>query len=123
MAGEWAETTVGDFSPFHYGKGLPESRRQLGNIPVYGSNGRVGWHNEALVKGPGVIIGRKGSVGTIHYSDRPFWPIDTTFYVLDDNTRDLRFTYYLLQTLSLERMNADSAVPGLNRNDVHARKI
>lgn len=70
-----------------------------------------------------MIIGRKGSVGAVHYSPGPCWPIDTTFYVVDDNPARLRFKYYLLKALGLEHMNADSAVPGLNRNAAHARII
>ena len=123
MGGEWKETTVGEFCPFHYGKGLPERKREPGCVPVFGSNGQVGMHSEFLVDSPGIIIGRKGTVGSIHYSSEPFWPIDTTFYIVNDKNRDLRFTYYLLKTLGLDRMNADSAVPGLNRNAAHAKLI
>ncbi|MFN4021890.1 MAG: restriction endonuclease subunit S [Hydrogenophilus thermoluteolus] len=123
MGGEWIETTVGDFCPFEYGRSLPERMRQPGPYPVFGSNGRVGFHVEPLVNGPGIIIGRKGTVGAVHFSKEPFWPIDTTFYVTEAEHRDLRFTYYLLCSLGLDRMNADSAVPGLNRNAAHARRI
>ena len=123
MGGEWVETTVGNFCPFQYGKGLPESKRQPGAYPVFGSNGQVGSHVEPLVNGPGIIIGRKGTVGAVHFSKKPFWPIDTTFYVVEAEHRDLRFTYYLLCALGLDQMNADSAVPGLNRNAAHARRI
>jgi len=123
MGGEWTETQVGDFCPFQYGKGLPERKREPGPYPVFGSNGPVGNHAQPLVDGPGIIIGRKGTVGAVHYSKEPFWPIDTTFYVVAADHRDLRFTYYLLQSIGLDRMNADSAVPGLNREAAHARRI
>jgi type I restriction enzyme S subunit len=124
MAGEWREATVGEFAPFAYGKGLPEHRRNLsGEVPVFGSNGMVGFHDEALTCSQTVIIGRKGTVGAVHYSPKPCWPIDTTFYVIDSDPDVLRFKYYLLKSLGLEHMNADSAVPGLNRDAAHARKI
>jgi type I restriction enzyme S subunit len=124
MAGEWVEVTVGDFAPFAYGKGLPEHQRDpFGDIPVFGSNGTVGVHSEALTSGPTVIIGRKGTVGAVHFSPKPCWPIDTTFYVTDPDPNVLRFKYYLLKSLGLEHMNADSAVPGLNREAAHARKV
>ena len=83
----------------------------------------VGAHSEALTTGPAVIIGRKGTVGAVHYSEKPCWPIDTTFYVTDPDTNVLRFKYYLLTSLGLEHMNADSAVPGLNREAAHARTV
>ena len=79
------QTTVGEFCPFEYGKGLSEKKRLFGNIPVYGSNGIVGMHNESFVKTHGIIIGRKGTVGALHLSDRPFWPIDTSFYVVKED--------------------------------------
>jgi len=124
MVGEWREATVGEFAPFAYGKGLPEHRRNLsGEVPVFGSNGMVGFHDEALTCSQTVIIGRKGTVGAVHYSPKPCWPIDTTFYVIDPDPDVLRFKYYLLKSLGLEHMNADSAVPGLNRDAAHARKI
>jgi len=124
MASDWTPTTVGSFCPFTYGKGLPEKKRNTnGNIKVYGSNGPVGVHDQPLVDEPGIVIGRKGTVGAIHFASEPFWPIDTTFYVVSEADRDLRYTYYLLKSIGLENMNADSAVPGLNRDAAHARQI
>ena len=123
MGGEWIDTTVGAFCAFQYGKGLPERARRPGPYPVFGSNGQVGVHDKPLIDGPGIVIGRKGTVGAIHFSKKPFWPIDTTFYIVAADHRDLRFTYYLLRSLGLDRMNADSAVPGLNRVAAHARRI
>ncbi len=122
MAGEWRRTTVGEFAPFAYGKGLPEAKRnQSGSFPVYGSNGIVGWHDAPLTEGASVIIGRKGTVGALHYSPVPCWPIDTTFFVSGSEPILVRFHYYLLKALGLEHMNTDSAVPGLNRGAAHAR--
>jgi type I restriction enzyme S subunit len=122
MAGEWRETTVSRFSPFTYGKGLPEaSRISSGDVPVFGSNGIVGRHDASLTQGPTVVIGRKGTVGAVHYSRVPCWPIDTTFYLSGTDEQLIRFRYYVLKSLGLEHMNTDSAVPGLNRNAAHAR--
>jgi len=119
----WIETTVGEFCPLIYGKSLPKTKRIEGEIPVYGSNGCVGVHSESCVAGPGIIIGRKGSVGAVHLSTMPFWPIDTSFYIEKENLDELKFTYYLLKSLGLENMNSDSAVPGLNRENAHALPI
>ncbi|WP_295100703.1 restriction endonuclease subunit S [uncultured Candidatus Kuenenia sp.] len=117
---EWKKCKLGDELELIYGKGLKESERKKGNFPVYGSNGIVGYHNEYLVKAPGIIIGRKGSVGEIKFSKKDFFPIDTTYYVILKNDNDIIFFYYFLQTLQLNEMNSHSAVPGLNRNDVYA---
>ena len=83
----------------------------------------MGHHSKPLIQDRGIIIGRKGTVGAVTFSSVPFWPIDTTFYISEDSHRNLRYTFYLLKSLRMEHMNADSAVPGLNRNAAHARKI
>lgn len=121
--GDWIETTIGEFCPFEYGKGLKGTDRQQGDVPVFGSNGIVGYHNQAIVESKGVIIGRKGTVGAVHYSDKPFCPIDTAFYIAESPDKDIRYIYFLLKSIGLEHMNSDSAVPGLNRTAAHSRII
>ncbi|HET9896750.1 MAG TPA: restriction endonuclease subunit S [Streptosporangiaceae bacterium] len=107
-----------------YGKALPASLRLSGAVPVYGSGGVVGHHGEALVAGPGVIIGRKGTVGTVHWSEGDFFPIDTTFYVrLLRQEIPIEFAFFALRELGLESMNSDSAVPGLNRGNALALRV
>ena len=119
----WISMTVGDFLTLNYGKSLPEKKRKQGNIPVYGSNGITGYHDQALVSGPGIVVGRKGTSGAVHYCKSDFFPIDTTFYITPSEHYDLRFVYYLLQTLQLDKLNFDSAVPGLNRNTAYSIPI
>ena len=121
---EWREVTLGEFAPFTYGKSLPVRKRNpSGQVPVFGSNGIVGYHDSALTDGPTIIIGRKGTAGAVHYSPIPCWPIDTTFFFTDEDTELVRFKYYALDALGLSDMNTDSAVPGLNRNAAHARVL
>src|SRR5665648_508701 len=73
---------IGEIAPFVYGKALPErARNAAGSVRVYGSNGVVGAHDAPLTGGPTVIVGRKGTVGAVHYSADPCWPIDTTFFI------------------------------------------
>ena len=120
----WLECRLGDIIELKYGKGLPERKRVPGNVPVYGSGGIVGMHKEALVAGPGIILGRKGSVGSVYYEKNDFFPIDTVYYVLNDSENsDFRFLYYLLLYLPLETLNSDAAVPGLNRETALRQKI
>jgi len=124
MSSDWIETTIGEYCPFTYGKGLKkDDRDNIGKVNVYGSNGTVDTHTEALIEQPGIIIGRKGSVGEVHLSNGPFWPIDTAFYTLKDDLEELWFTYYLLNSVGLNQMNSDSAVPGLNRDRAHSVSI
>ncbi|WP_210546118.1 restriction endonuclease subunit S [Rhodoferax sp. PAMC 29310] len=113
----WRICQLGDVIELRYGKSLPDRDRKFGDIPVYGSGGIGGWHDIALVSGPGVIVGRKGSVGSVFYEARNFFPIDTAYYVVPKDGRiDLRYAYYLLSSLPLASMNSDVAVPGLNRD-------
>ena len=124
MAGKWHLTRVGEFAPFAYGKGLSQGKRnESGNVPVFGSNGIIGYHDTALTNFPAVIIGRKGTVGAVHYSPVPSWPIDTAFFVAGNDPTLIRFKYYALRNLALENRNTDSAVPGLNRDAAHALEL
>jgi type I restriction enzyme S subunit len=113
----WEQKRVDDLLELAYGKALKAGDRVDGSVPVYGSGGITGSHNEHLVEGPGIIVGRKGTVGSLYWEDRAFFPIDTAFYVMPKV--ELTFCFYLLQTLGLDRMNTDAAVPGLNRNNVY----
>lgn len=116
----WELLRLGDVLTFEYGDNLPADTRQGGEIPVYGSNGQVDTHTEANVDRAGIIIGRKGSIGEVEFSNEPFWAIDTTYYISSEETdENLRFIHYLLQDMELERLNAASAIPGLNRNDAY----
>jgi type I restriction enzyme S subunit len=119
----WVLSRINDLIEINYGKGLKESDRKPGAIPVYGSNGIVGSHNIALTEGSSIIIGRKGSVGAVHYSSTACWPIDTTYYVDKFNGLNHRFVMYALRLLDLCALDTSTAIPGLNRNDIYAQKM
>lgn len=113
----WRVGTLEDLLTLEYGKALREDRRTAGPVPVYGSNGQVGWHNEKLLSGPGIVVGRKGNPGTVNWVDSDYFPIDTVFYVVPKHSSfDQHYLFYALKEHNLPRLEADSAVPGLNRN-------
>ena len=113
----WEVNKLGDLLELAYGKALKAEDRQDGNVPVYGSNGQVGWHDERLVVGPGIVVGRKGNPGIATWVATDFFPIDTTFYVVPKaKCRSIEFLFHVLRTHDLASLGADSAVPGLNRN-------
>ena len=116
----WKCVPLGDRVELAYGSGLREEDRQHGDIKVYGSNGVVGHHIEALVDGPGILVGRKGTVGAVHYAKESFWPIDTVYYVRPKAGDDMRFLRHLLDFLPLHNLNAATGVPGLSRRDAYA---
>jgi type I restriction enzyme S subunit len=117
----WIVVNFDKILSLEYGKALKEESRIAGQFPVYGSNGVVGFHNEKLVDGPGIIVGRKGSAGEIIYSIGDFFPIDTTYFV--KTTLNKKFVYYLLKNTNIKKLVGSSAVPGLNRNDVYSQEI
>jgi type I restriction enzyme S subunit len=119
MAGEWCDTTLGDVLTLQRGFDLPEADRKAGPYPVIASTGPVGTHDEPMVHGPGVVIGRSGSLGGGQFITGDFWPLNTTLWVKDFKGNDRRFCYYLLKSLDLAHFNAGSGVPTLNRNHIH----
>jgi len=93
LSDEWFETTLENLIFFKYGKSLPTSTRNgTGKIPVYGSSGIIGYHDESLIDGPAIIIGRKGTIGSVYFSLTPCWPIDTVFYSQPNFEGDLEFS-------------------------------
>ncbi|MBT7102456.1 hypothetical protein HN935_03000 [archaeon] len=121
--GKFEEVFGKDLFDLAYGKGLSGKDRSGLGFAVYGSNGVVGYHEKALVNGPGIIVGRKGSIGEINFSKEDFWPIDTTYYLIPKKDLDWTFLFYLLMFTRLKHLNKSAAVPGLNRNDVYTIKF
>lgn len=119
----WVTNRLENILELAYGKALKKTERTNGNYPVYGSGGVDGTHNEYLVKGPGIIVGRKGTVGSLHWENKDFYPIDTVFFVKPKEYYSLVYCYQLLKTLGLENMNTDAAVPGLNRNNAYRLEV
>lgn len=121
----WQVVRLGDVARIMYGKALKaESRELTGSFKVYGSGGIIGMHDEFLHKGQSIIIGRKGNVGAIYYSEEPFWCIDTAFYLESiDNYINSEYLAYLLNHIDLNQLTIVVAVPGLNRQDLESVTI
>jgi len=120
----WRWVRLGEVCKFEYGSALPERDRLGGEVPVFGSNGVVGYHNIAITQGPTIIIGRKGSIGQINFSKTPCWPIDTTYFIDSSKTQcDLIWLYWLLKWLKLDSLNKATGVPGLNREDAYDQLV
>jgi type I restriction enzyme S subunit len=115
----WERKKLGEVAPLSYGKGLKEEDRIPGPFPVFGSSGVVGTHEKSLAQGPGIIVGRKGNVGSVFWSEEDFYPIDTVYFIGRDKS-SLCLYYSLLHT---SFMSTDVAVPGLNRDLAHSREL
>ena len=112
---EWRSTTWGDLATLEYGKGLRGYQDVEGPCRVYGTNGPIGWHTEPLYHGPSVIVGRKGAYRGIHYAPKPFYVIDTAFYLKPKVSIDIRWAYYELLTHDINGMDSGSAIPSTSR--------
>ena len=109
---------------FAYGDSLASEDREEGDVPVFGSNGRVGTHTVANTRRPVIIVGRKGSHGKVNFSASEAFAIDTTYFIDTRFTSsDLRWLFYALGTLVLDAVSKDSAVPGLAREDAYAHSV
>ena len=117
---EWPLRTIGDLVTLQRGIDLPSQDRNDGRVPIMGSFGVTGFHDEAACRGPGVTVGRSGaSIGTVSYIEGDYWPLNTCLYVRNFHGNNSRFAFYFLQTIDLAGMNSGSAQPSLNRNFVH----
>ncbi|MBA4416465.1 MAG: hypothetical protein C0392_00935 [Syntrophus sp. (in: bacteria)] len=102
---------------------LPSSDFIQGGYPVYGSNGIIGYHNELKAKGPGIIVGRSGSVGEVNYVESDFWPHNTCLYVEENTDNDWKYIFYYLRSMDLASLSSGTAVGTLNRNYIHDETV
>lgn len=117
------ETKLGDVLTFQRGFDITKSEQSEGTVPIVSSSGISSYHSKAKVKGPGVVIGRKGTLGTVHFLKEDFWPHDTTLWIKDFKGNDPRFLSYFLPALKLENFDVGAANPTLNRNHIHGIKV
>ena len=115
----WERTTLGDTITLNYGKALKAEIRVEGDCPVYGSSGIVGTHEKPLVQGPAIILGRKGNVGSVYWSSKSFYPIDTVYFVTPESSS--LYLFYALKNMHF--ISTDVAVPGLNRDFAYSRPL
>ena len=115
----WARLPLGGHATLNYGKALKAEDRAEGPCPVYGSSGIVGTHEKSLAAAPGIVVGRKGNVGSVFWCPKDYWPIDTVYFI-DADTSNL-WLYYALQHMHF--ISTDVAVPGLNRDFAYSRPL
>ena len=123
MSAGWKDCQVGDVITLQRGFDIVKKQLQPGIYDVIFSSGIGGTHNDFKVKAPGVVIGRKGTLGTVFFTKKDFWPTDTTLWVKDFHGNDEKFAYYFLQTMHLEQLDCGAANPTLNRNHIHTLPI
>jgi len=123
FSGEWVEDKILNISPLQRGFDLPKNKMKVGNYPVVMSNGINGYHSEYKAIGPGVVTGRSGTIGNIHFIQPNYWPHNTSLWVTSFKGNEPLYIYYMYLKLDLNRFGTGSGVPTLNRNDVHEQLI
>jgi type I restriction enzyme S subunit len=123
FSGAWVHEKIFNIAPLQRGFDLPKSQMKAGVYPVVMSNGINGCHYNFKAKAPGVVTGRSGTIGNIHYIETDYWPHNTALWVTNFNENVPRFIYYLYVKLDLKKFGTGSGVPTLNRNDVHDQLI
>lgn len=118
----WRNGVLEDLVFFQRGFDITVAQQEPGPYPVISSSGVTSHHNEYMVNGPGIVIGRKGTLGSIHYTDDDYWPHDTTLWSKDLKGNYPRFVYYYLHTIDFKRFDVGNSNPTLNRNHIHGLK-
>ena len=121
--GDWQEIRLGEVIELKCGYNLPKYQRQAGSVPVVSSSGITDYHSEIRVDGPGVVTGRYGTIGKVFFVPGDYWPLNTTLYVSDFKGNDPRFISYFLRGIDFGAYSDKSAVPGVNRHDLHQVSI
>jgi type I restriction enzyme S subunit len=117
----------GDICTLEYGKAFrdyPPDSLNGETYRVFGTNGPIGWTTTPLCGEAGIIVGRKGAYRGIHFSAEPFFVIDTAYYLrLATTDVDLKWAYYKLLTIDINRMDVGAAIPTTNRDQFYAMPL
>jgi len=116
----WSIASLGSIATLQRGFDLPKQRQVPGRYPIVGSSGVIGYHNEFMSEGPGIVTGRSGTIGKMTYVDTEYWPHNTGLFVKDFHGNNPRFVFYLMHFLDFKKYATGVSVPTLNRNFIHA---
>ena len=117
---KYTHYTLADLAKIKYGKNQKKVLSELGNIPIYGTGGIMGYATDALYDKPSVLIGRKGTINKVKYIEQPFWTVDTLFYTeVNENLVIPKFLYYVMSLLNLDNYNEGTTIPSLRTETLY----
>jgi type I restriction enzyme S subunit len=119
----WSRVALEEVLVLQRGFDLPSQDREAGDVPIYGATGVVGFHNKAKVSGPGLVTGRSGSLGEVHFVAQDFWPLNTALWVKEFKRATPLFALHLLRGMNLSQYNGGVSVPTLDRKVVHKATV
>lgn len=119
----WPLKPLIEVAKLQRGFDLPIQDREVGEVPILAANGAIGFHSTAICNGPGVITGRSGTIGKVHFVEKDYWPLNTALFVVDFCGNYPKWVYHMLSAFGLERFAQGAGVPTLNRNLVHCELV
>ncbi len=120
---DWEQKRFDQVCVLQRGFDLPTRLRNTGKHPLVSSNGITDTVDAWKVKAPGVVTGRSGTIGNVHFIEDDFWPLNTALYVKEFHGNYERFVFYFLKQFNLEKYSSGAGVPTLNRNNVHSEVV
>jgi type I restriction enzyme S subunit len=105
------------------GHDITKDSQEEGPVPVLSSGGISSYHSQAICKGPAIVVGRKGTAGSLFFVEGSFWPHDTTLYSVDLHGNSAKYSFYYLHSIDLPSFDTGSSNPTLNRNRLHPFKV
>jgi type I restriction enzyme S subunit len=94
----WQTKTLGDVCHVYQPETISQKQMIAGEFRVYGANGQIGWHNEFNHEEPELILGCRGSCGTVHVTEPRSWINGNAMVVHPTNgAMDISFLAYALK--------------------------
>lgn len=121
----WSIAALRYLATFQRGHDLPADERRDGTVPVISSAGPIGSHHVAAARGPGIVTGRYGSIGIFYFVAMDYWPLNTALYTNTLHGNSAQFVFNVLSCLRPYFLmeSGKSAVPGVDRNDLHVYQV
>jgi type I restriction enzyme S subunit len=120
---DWKDKRFDEICVLQRGFDLPTHSRNKGSYPLVSSNGITDRIDLWKVKAPGVVTGRSGTIGNVHYVDEDYWPLNTSLYIKEFHGNFERFVFFFLKQFDLGKYSSGAGVPTLNRNNVHSEMV
>lgn len=114
---EWKSYKLSDVcSRLRSGKAIPASNvSNSGRYAVVGGNGVRGYTEKSNFHGQCVVVGRQGAYcGNVRFFDGEFYMTEHAVVIVGNEYVDTHYLAYLLSTMELGHLSAQSAQPGLS---------
>jgi len=122
----WEETTLGEACELYQPKTISGKEMVAdGAYPVFGANGIIGRYDRYNHEAPQLVIGCRGSCGSVHVTDPYSWITGNTMVVKPrTNELDLKFMEYMLRGgVDISETITGAAQPQITRQSLAPVRI